>query len=91
MKNNKIMSFEKFNENHSEGLSPEKEISLPVIYSIMTKELENKLKDKGVKHISIADHGYSFECDTIKKFEKIKGEYKKGEKYKGETITAVYY
>ena len=84
----KILNFDKFNENHR-GLDPEKEISLPVVYSIMTKELENKLKQNGVKHISIVDDGYSFSCETLKKFEDYKEKFKKGNKYNGELITAV--
>jgi len=69
---------------------PEKEVTFPCVYSFMTKELSDRKRNKGQKHIGIKPDGYAFFCETSKELEDYKHVYRIGEKYKGETITGIY-
>ena len=63
------------------------DVKFPCTFSIMTKELKDRLNSKGISPIAYSTHGYSFMCESADELEKFKSEYKKGNKYNGETIT----
>lgn len=59
----------------------------PCTFSIMTKELLDRLHSKGISPIAYSIHGYNFMCESEDELNKFKSDYKKGNKYNGETIT----
>lgn len=59
----------------------------PKVYSFLTIELEAELKGRGVP-IGIVNHGYHKLCECEHELNETKEIYKKGELYKGETISA---
>lgn len=67
--------------------SNETDISFPCIYSFLTKELVDRKRERGQKHIAIRNDGYAEFCETPEELEEAKEKYKIGNKYNGETIS----
>lgn len=68
----------------------DKEEKIPCVYSILTKELVDRIRERrGKGPIGVTNDGYSFYCETESELANYKKIYKVGDKYKGETITNV--
>lgn len=72
------------------GYRPREQQKFPCVYSFMTKELADRIRERRGGPIGIAPDGYSLFCETPEELKEYKEKYKTGNTYNGETITGVY-